>query len=264
MADPLQFFTAPVGRLVSGSVYEKRTKDQDNRPIDPEDQRYEFGVAFNKQEIWSLLAETWYPYLTQMLAADANGLARMQQWFQQPGVKGTFSMKVVDGDAPNSKGTVSENTKGCFVFYFSGIDPQTVGPSNEDLAPEAIKRGYYVQVAGNIKPNGQPGDRAGVYLNGNIVRLIGEGEEIRGGIDADTAFGGTAAPTALPPGAKPVGTSNGAAGSFTPPSVPGAAPAPAPTAPAAPGAAPGAPGGIASPTEPHTAILAGPPPLPGT
>lgn len=272
MAEPLQFFTGPVGRFISGSLTEKRAKDNDNRPIEADKQRFEFGVAFNKQEIWSLFAETWYPYLTQALATDQNAIARVGQWFQSPGAKGIFSMKVTDGDMPNADGRLNENAKGCFVIWFSAIDIKTVGPSNEDIASEMVKRGFYVQVAGNIKPNDQPGDRAGIYINANIVRLIAEGEEIHGGVDPETAFGGTTAPTALPPGARPVGSDNGAASAFPPPPG-GSAPAPAQTAPVAPGAAPAAPGAApqttASPgnppaTQPHTAILNGPPPLPGT
>lgn len=271
MTEPLQFFTGPVGRFISGSLTEKRAKDNDNRPIEADKQRFEFGVAFDKQEIWSLFAETWYPYLTQALAADQNAMTRVGQWFQNPGAKGIFSMKVTDGDMPNADGRLNEYAKGCFVIWFNAIDIKTVGPSNEDIAVEMVKRGFYVQIAGNIKPNGQPGDRAGIYINANIVRLIGEGDEIHGGVDPETAFGGTTAPTALPPGARPVGSNNGAAGAFPPPGGP--APAPAQTAPAAPGAAPTAPAAApqttASPgnppaTQPHTAILNGPPPLPGT
>jgi hypothetical protein len=263
--EPLHFFTPVVGRLTHGSVTEKRSKDQDNRPIPPEDQRFEIGVAFQKAEIWPMITEQWYPYLGSALAHDQNALSRMQNWFQ---TTSGFSMKVTDGDKPNSRGQRNEHTAGCFVLWFNGIEFRTVGPSNEEIAPDAIKRGYYVQVAGNLKANGQPGDRAGIYLNGNIVRLVAEGDVIMGGMDADTAFGGSAAPAALPPGARPLGASTGAAGAFTPPG----APAPAATVPALPGVAP-APAGAApttaSPTEmpgaaPHPAILAGPPPLPGT
>lgn len=256
-SEALHFFTPVVGRLTHGSVTEKRTKDQDNRPIAPEDQRFEIGVAFQKAEIWPMLVEQWYPYLTTALAADQNALSRMTNWFT---ALSGFSMKVTDGDKPNSRGQTNEHTKGCFVLWFNGIEFRTVGPSNEEISPDAIKRGFYVQVAGNIKSNQQPGDRAGVYLNGNIVRLIGEGDVIVGGMDADTAFGGTAAPAALPPGARPVGSTTGAAGAFTPPG----APAPAATAPAAsPQGLPGVTPQTASPgSTPHPAILNGPPPLP--
>lgn len=269
--EALQFFTPVVGRFVSGSLTEKRSKDNDGRPIAAEDQRYEFGVAFEKAEIWqALFVDKWWPYLNTALAADHNGLTRMQQWFSNPAAKGVFSMKVSDGDLPNSKNVVNENTRGKYVIWFSAIDVTTVGPNNEDLDRERIKRGDYVQVAGNMRPNGLSEERAGVYMNANIVRLVGEGDPILGGMDPNEAFGGSAAPTALPPGARPVGSGSGAAGAFGgAPAAPTAAPAPVQTAPVVPGAVPGAPAmpGTASPTDgiqPHTAILSGPPPLPGT
>jgi hypothetical protein len=278
MSEPLNFFTNTVGRFVSGSLTNKRTKDQDNRPIPEDNQRFEFGIAFEKTAIWNeVIAGQFWPYLSSALAADANGLQRMQQWFQAPGAKGTFSMKINDGDAPNSKGRVNENTKGCFVFWFNAIDVKTCGPVNNDIDPAAIKPGFFVQVAGNIKSNGQPGDRAGIYMNGNIVRLVAEGDVISMGVDADTAFGGTTADSVqLPAGAKPLGAG---AGADLP--LPGGAPAPAPapTAPAAPPAPPAAPSAPptvpASPSEPHTGYMQPPaapsapaaqpglPPLPG-
>ena len=200
MSDPLQFFTPIVGRMTHGSVTEKRTKDYEGRPIDPENQRYEVGVAFEKQSIWPFMVETIYPYLATALAQDPNAAQRMQNWFS---TLDGFSMKITDGDKPNSKGQTNDNTKGCFVFWFQAIELKTVaGPSADALVeidPSEIKRGYYVQVAGNIKPNEQPGDRAGIYMNGNIVWLRAQGEVIAGGVDASTAFAG-AAPGALPTG----------------------------------------------------------------
>lgn len=283
MSDTLDFFTPCVGRFVSGSITEKRTKDSDNRPIAPDDQRFEWGVAFQKADLWPMLTEQWYPFLAQQLSADQNALTRMSNWFS---TLNGFSMKVIDGDKPKRDGSVNENTKGCFVMYFSGnYAPKAVGndPAFTEIDPNVIKRGYFVQMAGNIKPNRQPGDRAGVYLNGSVMRLIAEGEEIRGGVDAASAFGGTAAPTALPPGAVPLGTHSGAGAAFgaapagmpgtpAPAGMPGApvgnpAPAPAP-AQTAPAAMPGMPGAApqtafaGSQVQPHTAILSGPPPLP--
>ena len=50
MANKHDFFTNSVGRFVSGSMTEKRAKDNDGRAIDPDDQRFEFGVAFRKDD----------------------------------------------------------------------------------------------------------------------------------------------------------------------------------------------------------------------
>jgi hypothetical protein len=271
MAERLDFYTPVVGRFVNGSLTEKRTKDSDNRPIDDKDQRFEFGVAFDKTAIWPLLAEQWYPWLASQLARDQNATQRMTNWFS---TFDGFSMKVVDGDRPNKKGDYNEHTKGCMVFYFSSLfAPKCVGPDPAftEIDPAIVKRGFYVQVAGNIGPNDQPGDRAGIYLNGNQVRLIAEGDEIRGGVDSASAFGGSAAPTALPPGARALGSTSGNGAAFGAPGLPqpgqAPVPAPAPTVPAAmpglPGVAPqtasaGSPPGVV----PHTGILAGPPGMP--
>lgn len=276
MSERLDFFTPVVGRFVNGSITEKRTKDSDNREIPADKQRYEFGVAFEKAAIWPMLTEQWYPFLAGAMARDQNALTRMTNWFST--MQG-FSMKVSDGDKPNSQGAFNEHTKGCFVVYFSSMyPPKAVGPDPAftEIDPAIIKRGFYVQVAGNIGSNDQPGDRAGIYVNGNVMRLIAEGDEIRGGIDAASAFGGAAAPTALPPGARPLGSTSGMGAAFGAgapaglPGMPGVAPAPVQTAPAAmpgglPGVAPttasagnvGAPGVV-----PHTGILAGPPSFP--
>lgn len=218
MADPLHFYTPMIGRFVSGSLTEKRSKDGEGRPIAPDNQRFEFGIAFDKQQAWAFLGEKFYPYLASALSVDQNGLQRMSNWFQNPAAKGIFSMKITDGDAPNQKGHVSDHTKGMFVFWFSAIDLKTVDPNNLDLSPDMIKRGWFVQVAGSIKPNEQQGDRAGIYMNGNIVRLVAEGDVIVGGIDPTEAFGGTTAatPAALPPGARPLGSSSGVAAGFAP------------------------------------------------
>lgn len=265
MAERLEFFTPVVGRFVNGSITEKRTKDNDNRPLPEDKQRFEFGVAFEKTAIWPMLAEQWYPWLASDLSRDQNALTRMTNWFS---TMSGFSMKVADGDAPNARGAVNEHTKGCYVLYFSSMfAPKAVGadPAFTEIDPAIVKRGFYVQVAGNIGSNGQPGDRAGIFLNGNVVRLIAEGDEIRGGIDAAAAFGGVAAPTALPPGARPLGSTSGHGAAFgAPGNAPAPAPAPAQTAPAGmpgmPGAAPST--ASAGSTVPHTGILQGPPGLP--
>ena len=252
MTEHLNFFT-PIGRFVNGSITEKRSIDMDKRPIPADKQKFEFGVAFPKADLWPLLSQQFYPWLMTQAARDTNATQRINAWFGGNFVSakhGGFSMKIADGDRPDAQGRVNENTKGCFVMYFaSSWAPQTVDPSNQNIAAEMVKRGFYVQVSGNIVTNGengaafQAGDRAGIYLNGQFLRLCAEGDEIQIGPDAATAFGGVAAPTALPPGARPLGATSGAHGAFggAPVGFPPGAPAPAPMAPAAPPAAYGAP-----------------------
>ena len=273
--EPHHFFTPVVGRFVSGDHLNKRTKDNDNRPIEPDKQRIEVGVAFEKQTIWPFISGDLYQYLTAAYSGNADATARLTNWFS---TMSGFSMKITDGDKPNSKGQVNENTKGHFVFWFQCMDLSFVGGQSADALVEIdgnqIKRGDYVQVAGSMKPNMQPGDRVGAYLNGYTMWKRADGAPIAGGVDPTAAFGAGGAAAPLPTGATPYDPSAGAGAAFGAPGMPQqSAPAQPPAAPAGmpgmPGAtapAPAAPQtaspGSAAPA-PHPGILT-PPPLPGT
>jgi hypothetical protein len=269
MSEYIQFNIPLVGRFVSGSLTHKRTKDFEGRPIPEEEQRIEFGVAYEKQAFWQWLSTSFYQeVLTPAIGANQAAMGQVNQWFSS--LSG-FSMKITDGDKPGKNG-VNPNTVGHFVVWFSSIDtPQCVaGEAYAQIPAEDVKRGFYVTMAGNVKYNGQTGDRAGIYINATNVWLRAEGDVIAGQIDAETAFAGlnTAAP-ALPAGARPLGTASGAGAAFggAPTQMPGAAPAPsgmpAPGAPVAPAptAAP-APGGAPAPTIPGSAVPGAQPPAP--
>lgn len=270
MANKHDFFTNSVGRFVSGSMTEKRTKDNDGRAIDPDDQRFEFGVAFRKDdpEMQTLFGGFWQ-FLSQEYANKPHVLQMVQNWFQ---TLNGYSMKIADGDKPNSKGQVNENTRGHFVFYFSTNYPvTTVDAQYQEIPATNIKRGWFVRVAGNITPNGLENHQAGVYMNPSAIQLIAEGDEIRGGVDAQTAFGGTQAPAALPPGARPIGAGTPAGAAFGMPGAPamGMPGAPAQQQTASAATMPGMPGAAPAPAQPQTAspypaILQGMPQLPGT
>ena len=251
MANTLKFFTNSVHRLVVGSVTDKVTKDRNNNnaPIPEDKQRYEFGVAMRKDdpdtirvinEIHGFMAAEW--------ANDQGKIAALNAYWSS-GCEGV-SLKIKDGDKPNSKGKLNENTTDCYVFYFSnwgGEPPRTVDAANQDIPGSAVKRGYYVQIAGQIKDNGEAystnprQNRCGAYLDSDVIRLVAEGDVITGGIDAETAFGGTVATgIALPAGARPLGSGApvGAPGAALPgvqqgvpagaPGIPGNAPTGAP------------------------------------
>lgn len=261
MTNRHEFYTQTIGRFVSGSLTEKRTKDNAGRPIPDEDQRFEFGIAFPKDDpdMQRLFGEFWQ-FLSQEYQSKPQVMQMVQTWFQ---TLNGFSMKIQDGDKPNSKGTVNDNTKGCYVFYFSSnFAPDTVsGPAYEPCEATAIKRGYYVRVAGSIVPNGLDNHQAGIFMNPTAIQLVAKGEEIRGGVDAATAFGGSQMPGQLPPGAQPLDQGFTAPGQQQPappaPGMPGTvptqppagAPAPGQTAPAA---MPGQ-GGAQPPAQPQTA-----------
>ena len=238
----LQFYT-PVGRFVSGSLTEKRTKDLNNREIDPDKQRYEFGLAIRKDDPGLM------PLITQIATHAKAGyqnsphiVQRIDNWFR---TLDGFSMKISDGDAPNSRGVINQNTVGHFVFWFStSMEILAANRNNQQIDIATIKRGWFVDLSGNCAVNGLTDHNAGVYLNPVCVRLIAEGEEILGGLTVEAALEhAPPAPTALPPGARPVGstpkapTSSGLPGT----GLPGNPTQPATGAPAA--AMPGVQGG---------------------
>ena len=231
-ATKLSLFTTSAVRLVSGSVSEKVTKDRNNNnaPIPEDKQRYEFGVAMRKDDPDTIRIITEiHNHFAAQWANDAGKLNALNNYWQN-GCDG-ISLKIKDGDKPNSKGNVNDNTAGCYVFYFSnwGGEPMnTVDPMNQNIPPSAIKRGFYVQVAFGAKDNGEAyntnprQNRCGAYLDADVVRLVAEGDVITGGIDAETAFGGTtAANVALPQGARPLGSNVGLPGVGTSATLPG-------------------------------------------
>ena len=192
-------WTTPVGRLVGGSIYEPQTKDYLGRPLVAKDKvtprvDYSFGVAIPKtggathwsQEAWG--APIW------ALANEAfkNGET------QRP----DFSSKIIDGDStiPNKKGNKpcdNEGYKGHWVVWFSGgYAPRVYNADGSQLIvePNAIKRGYYVQVFGNTSDN-KPSESAGLYMNHTYVALSAYGEEISSAPDVSAAkFGGQPLP----------------------------------------------------------------------
>ena len=218
MTDTVNFNIPLKGRFVSGDMTQKREKDYRGNAIAPDKQRVEFGVAYPKAEFWNWLTTVFYPGpLAQALAGQAQAMQLATTWFQN-GFNG-FSMKIDDGDKPNTKGNINENTKGCFVVYFSALNPPQVyvGATPETLNQadtSECKRGYYVMMSGNIRFNGKMPPQIGIYMNAGAVWLVEKGAEIVGGINAATAFAGVA----LPPGVAPMDLSNGAGAAFGAPS----------------------------------------------
>lgn len=224
----------PVGRLVSGSWTEKKKTDHQNRPIDEDKQTYTFGLAIEK-------THPDFPAFFQAVGQAAMaGYAtnpaiqqRITAW--QQSLQG-FSGKIVDGDAPRANGSVNDNTKGCFVIYFStSMNILAANSQNVSIDPASIKRGWYADVAATVSVNGLVDNNAGLYMNPVCIRLIAEGDEILGGMSVDQALeNAPTAPTQLPPGARPVGSTPSAPASAGLPGtgMPGVAPA-APVTPAA-------------------------------
>jgi len=256
----------PVGRLVQGDCFEGQTKDAEGNPLviknGPNAGQprvdYFMAIAIAKtdatyNDLWAIIhneARTSFPSLF-----DANGGC----------ISPKFAFKVTDGDSqvPNTKGTKPcdrEGFPGHWVLNFSGgYAPKCYilenGAHKLITDPSMIKRGYYIRIAGSVKGNGSQ-QQPGIFLNHSMVELVGYGEEIVTGPNADAVFGGAPA-AALPAGASATPLAPAAAPAMpgaapTPAPMPGATPSPAPAAPAAPAPAAPAP---AAPVQPAPDLL---------
>ncbi|WP_085044346.1 hypothetical protein [Ensifer aridi] len=224
-----------VGRYIGGSLTEKRTEDMDGRPIPADKQQYEIGIAFRKDDpklpAWfqGVAGHAWTEFARDPAAQQKIGTAaqyfptyadQYQAQYQKSVLDG-FSWKISDGDKPNRQGQVNEHTRGHWVVYFKSSFPiRCANQQNAEIPADQIKRGYFVDVAHTVAGNGEVGDRAGVYLNPQFVRLIAYGEEIRGGVSANEAFANAPVPSQLPPGASAMPIAS------NPAAIPQAAPQP--------------------------------------
>lgn len=241
--------TTPTGRLVAGDVYRGNDKDAEGKPRvikngpnagQPAVQFF-YALAIQKTPGKQWWEEPWGALIFQA------GAEAFPNAYQSP----AFAWKVTDGDSqiPNKRGKKpcdQEGYKGCWVLKFtSGFAPtiHNANGSERITAPDAVKLGYYVQIAGNVVGNGSP-NQPGVFLNGSMIALQGYGPEIIVGPDASQVGFGQGP---LPAGASavPLGAMSAAGAPGTPampgaPAAPGAA-APMPGAPAIPGAVPSTP-----------------------
>lgn len=197
MATQAKQILTPVGRLVSSALYIPRDKDFDGQPLTYNDGtarvEYSAGIAIPK-----VAGQHWAtsPWGAIIWAAGHEG------WPQGQGNAPTFSWKVYDGDSQipnknNKRNCDKEGWPGHWVVFFStGTQPKLCNADGSQLLmePNAIKPGYYIQIAGSVKDN-NPAKSPGVYLNLNAVALAGYGPEIVQGIDvASVGFGGQALP----------------------------------------------------------------------
>ncbi len=198
------------GRLVQGDVFEAQTKNMNGGPLvdqkgNPKVQ-YFIAVACPKTDPATMAT---FQRIQEIAVAGFPGGET-----QQP----TFAWKVLDGDvAPNNAKT---GFPGCYIFRLTtGFQPQvyTKGGASQIVDPAQIKRGYYIRAVFNCTPNGNQ-QKPGVYLNTELVELIGYGEEINNGPDA-AALLGAAGAAALPAGASATHVAGGAP--IQPPATPG-------------------------------------------
>jgi hypothetical protein len=225
----------PVGRLVAGDVFKANTVDPQGRPLTIKSgpnagqtrTEYYFAIAIPKTDPTYNTA-----VLAKLQAAAKAGFPTM---FDANGqcVRPDFAWKVVDGDSnvPNQNNTIpstKEGYPGHWVLSFKGgFAPKAYTKGGEAVItdPEQLKRGYYIRVYGSVAANGDM-QKPGVFLNPNMVELVGYGDEINSGPDGAAVFGG--APVAnLPAGASVTPLAG------TPMAMPSQMPA-APVAPVAP------------------------------
>lgn len=258
------YVTTPTGRFVMGDAFTGNDKDMQGRPKYDQSGKpkttWFVGLAIAKND------PEW-PALWQQIASVAQRDFPGGQ-FNSPG----FAWKVIDGDGVNQNGQkYPDYCHGCYVLRMSSGFPPTVynGLQNNTqiTAPTGIKRGDYIRAYINIAGNGDM-QKPGVYINHQMIQLVGYGEAITSGPSAEQAFG--PAPTNLPPGASTTPVASGpmpspGAGPVQHPIPPGALAPGVPVQPAV-SAPPGPPtvpqGPTASPTnqgvQPHPTILNGP------
>jgi hypothetical protein len=254
---------SPAGRIVAGSIFKPSTKDMKGKVR--EKPQYFFALAIPKTDpaaqamlgqFWQLVVENVFnnPRATLILQTAIN------EWIRP---KSGFAWKIDDGDHP--KHADKEGYAGHWVVkYTTTIPIKCYDREARQIDPASVKTGYYVDVAMTVQPNGYFDDQAGLYVNPNMVRLLGFGAEIQPGPSASQVFGaapapmvGSQTPLAPAPSAPGYGPAPSAPGYGPAPSAPGYGPAPsAPNygpAPAAPnyGPAPSAPNYGPAPAAPN-------------
>lgn len=275
MSDYLYLVT-PLARLVRGSLTERAKEDYDGNPYAPGEGPFELGAAIRKDD------PTTGEFLTklyQKAVADApNMKAKIDAEWQSGFSVGAFRFKIRDGDKPNAKGQINQNTVGHWVLNLSTSLPskftytdqyglklsdvmgQPIAPRTE-IPPTMIKIGDFAHIAISTKYNGKLDHTAGLYLSQPAIMLAGYGEAISGGLSIDEAF------ASVPQASAPLpGMSVAAAPVPAGMALPNAAPATLSAAAPAPGGAPSLPTAAPSNVQPHTGFLQNAPvglPLPG-
>lgn len=238
----------PVGRWVSGSIYDLNTKDDKGQPLPENRHHWSYGVAIPKTAGRDWKQEPWGAQIVAAAAAD---------WPNGESNHPSFSFKVKDGDSaissrPNTKApNQHEGWPGCWVVFFRrgkqiGEAPLVTANGAPDIslrAQKKIKKGDYIQVYGSVKGSNERPQNAGCFLNDEVIAFAGKGQEIVSKDRPDPTklgFGG-----AVPAGATAATAAVPASAANTTPIVPAAAPAPTAVQPhtafLTPGAAPAAP-----------------------
>lgn len=201
----------PIGRIVQGNPlianpqFDDRTKQPKLSADGKQQHNWYINVAFDKAnpETLAMVGEIY---------AEA-ARAFPQLWpqgvnFQAPNfgcVRADFAVKLIDGDTLDNNGKPHANKTGfagCWIVKISTYaGAMRVVDGNKNNAPVTevgsgpnhIKTGDFVVVALDFKSNGWNGDgnsKPGLYMNPDVVQLVGYGDAIVGGPDADEVFKG--------------------------------------------------------------------------
>jgi hypothetical protein len=254
-------FTTPVGKLVQGDCFNGSDKDRKGvayiiktgpnagKPT----KKFFFAVAFPKVLANGAPNEEFNTFYRAVI--DVARVAYPQFFNGQidpfTGKQGCthprMALKIADGDGNDEDGKPNSQKPGHaghWVVKFSGsyaprcFELGKFLPSDQLTDSTQIKRGYFVSVSGTVEGN-IGSDVPGVYMNGNLVCLVGkchESEVITSGPDASAAFAN------IPMGSLPNGCVPGANPSNAVPSIPNAGGVPsvpgASSVPAVPGTVP--------------------------
>jgi hypothetical protein len=183
------FFTTPVGRLVSGSIYTGTGSDRfkDNAPY-----LYNSGANAGKQKFkqWFSIAvkkgsEKSWKETEWGLKIFNIAKARFDKIVGSP----AFSWKIDDGDSeiPNSRGRClkeKEGYAGNWILNFSNWSPtleSTYNITNAQGRPlendVIVEPGDFIRVYCSASPN-KGGEKPGIYLSQKIISFVKTGPRI--------------------------------------------------------------------------------------
>ncbi len=212
MATASSNFLTGIGRIVQGDPFTAQTTNGKGEPL-----LIKSGVNAGKptQKFWIKVAfsknDPSFTAFWQGIVSEARRL--MPQYFNPQGecIHPRFAWKCMDGDGVDSNGNSNATKEGFpghwIIGFASNYAPKCYPKGKYDPAfqltdPNSIKRGYYVRVSGTIGAN-IPADQTdvpGVFLNLSIVELMGFGQEIVSGPNAQEILGGAPPPVYIPQG----------------------------------------------------------------
>jgi len=199
-------FVTPVGRLIYGDVFKGSDKGFKNRLNEVDKST---GLPAIKWA-WGIAVEKNNPELPAFMQLLQNEMRTAWPNFRgNMSDNAQFSAKIEDGD---KKTPAKEGYTGCVIFKIgSNYLPTVFAPDLQRIItnPEEVKRGYYVQIAGQYSTNGQD-DKPGMKMWGGKVVFRYKGEEIKGSGGDASCFQNTGG--YKPPGATDANSVQGLGG----------------------------------------------------